>query len=108
VQDYRIVLTDGTVKQHPWDRTPGSRRNREYCRIRGYRRGCDRTQNVPEEALQRSEGYLAEAQRLTQHRQLGAQVSQKETFIVKRLLVKRDVPDLRPRSWTHATIPLWR
>ncbi len=47
-----------------------------------------------EEALQRSEGYLAEAQKLTHTGSWALQGPSDG----KRLLVRRDVPDLRPRS----------
>jgi PAS domain S-box-containing protein len=76
VQDYRIVLTDGTVKHihgigHPVLDETG---NVEYVGT-----DADVTERKrAEEALQRSEGYLAEAQRLTHTGSWAAQVSQKE------------------------------
>jgi PAS domain S-box-containing protein len=78
VQDYRIVLTDGTVKHihgigHPVLDETGN--IVEYVGT-----DADVTERKrAEEALQRSEGYLAEAQRLTHTGSWAAQVSQKET-----------------------------
>src|SRR5882757_1849459 len=77
VQDYRIVLTDGTVKHihgigHPVLDETGN--IVEYVGT-----DADVTERKrAEEALQRSEGYLAEAQRLTHTGSWAAQVSQKE------------------------------
>src|SRR5467141_2665047 len=77
VQDYRIVLTNGTVKHihgigHPVLDETGS--IIEYVGT-----DVDVTERKrAEEALQRSEGYLAEAQKLTLTGSWAAQVSQKE------------------------------
>ena len=77
VQDYRIVLTDGTVKHihgigHPVLDETGN--IVEYVGT-----DADVTERKrDEEALQRSESYLAEAQKLTHTGSWAAQVSQKE------------------------------
>jgi PAS domain S-box-containing protein len=77
VQDYRIVLTDGTVKHihgigHPVLDETGN--IVEYVGT-----DADVTERKrDEEALQRSEGYLAEAQKLTRTGSWAAQVSQME------------------------------
>src|SRR5258705_7647661 len=77
VQDYRIVLTDGTVKHihgigHPVLDETGN--IVEYVGT-----DADVTERKrAEEALRRSEGYLAEAQKLTHTGSWAAQVSQKE------------------------------
>jgi PAS domain S-box-containing protein len=77
VQDYRIVLTDGTVKHihgigHPVLDETGN--IVEYVGT-----DADVTERKrAEEALQRSESYLAEAQKLTHTGSWAAQVSQKE------------------------------
>jgi PAS domain S-box-containing protein len=78
VQDYRIVLTDGTVKHihgigHPVLDETGN--IVEYVGT-----DADVTERKrDEEALQRSEGYLAEAQKLTRTGSWAAQVSQTES-----------------------------
>src|SRR5258705_1214194 len=77
VQDYRIVLTDGRVKHihgigHPVLDETGN--IVEYVGT-----DADVTERKrDEEALQRSESYLAEAQKLTHTGSWAAQVSQKE------------------------------
>src|ERR1700719_4179589 len=77
VQDYRIVLTDGTVKHihgigHPVLDETGN--IVEYVGT-----DADVTERKrDEEALQRSEGYLAEAQKLTRTGSWAAQVSRME------------------------------
>src|SRR6202166_1822635 len=77
VQDYRIVLTDGTVKHihgigHPVLDETGN--IVEYVGT-----DADVTERKrDEEALRRSEGYLAEAQKLTRTGSWAAQVSQME------------------------------
>jgi PAS domain S-box-containing protein len=77
VQDYRIVLTDGTVKHihgigHPVLDETGN--IVEYVGT-----DADVTERKrDEEALQRSESYLAEAQKLTHTGSWAAQVCQKE------------------------------
>src|SRR5882724_7580363 len=77
VQDYRIVLTDGTVKHihgigHPVLDETGN--IVEYVGT-----DADVTERKrDEEALQRSESYLAEAQKLTHTGSWAAQISQKE------------------------------
>ena len=79
VQDYRIVLTDGTVKHihgigHPVLDEAGN--IIEYVGT-----DVDVTERKrAEEALRRSEGYLAEAQKLTHTGSWAAQVSQNENF----------------------------
>src|SRR5882762_5955810 len=76
-QDYRVVVTDGTVKHihgigHPVLDESGN--IIEYVGT-----DVDVTERKrAEEALQRSEGYLAEAQKLTHTGSWAAQVSQKE------------------------------
>src|SRR6266404_3457170 len=78
VQDYRIVLTDGTVKHihgigHPVLDETGN--IVEYVGT-----DADVTERKrAEETLQRSEGYLAEAQRLTHTGSWAAQISQTES-----------------------------
>jgi len=77
VQDYRIVLTDGTVKHIHGSDTRFSTKPGNIVEYVGT--DADVTERKrDEEALRRSESYLAEAQKLTHTGSWAAQVSQKE------------------------------
>ena len=97
--DYRIVLPDGAVKHLHAVGHPVLNESGDLVEFVGTVMDVTAAKQA-EEALQRSEGYLAEAQKLTHTGSWAVRVPQMENVS----LVKRDVPDLRPRSWSHATI----